>query len=163
MLARSNSTDILTNIRPTVHSERPLTARIASLFAPQRHDRHIHSPFTTSGLSKMSQPKPLGCLDHQHRQSHSPRTNSDLSKMSPPQRSKIKRLDLPHRHCLFPFLIGGSYSTYRKAQPHQFRFLDLPPELRNMVYDHTFAEGSRGLAPHPLTHVNRQIAQEIWR
>lgn len=84
--------------------------------------------------------------------------------MSQPQPfQRLERLNLPHRHCLLPFLLCGSYSTYKTAQPHQFRFLDLPSELRNMVYEHTFAEGSRGLVPHSLTQVNRQIAQETRR
>lgn len=107
---------------------------------------HTHQrPLTAGKTLSMA----LSRLECQHR---SPSTSPDLSKMSQSQPlTRLKRLDLPHRHCLLPFLLGGAY---RKAQPHQFRFLDLPPELRNMVYDYTFAEGSRGLVPHPLTQVN---------
>ena len=44
---------------------------------------------------------------------------------------------------------------------NQPTFLGIPPETRNAIYDYAFsAESKRGLAPHALTRVNRQIRQE---
>ena len=40
-------------------------------------------------------------------------------------------------------------------------FLKLAPELRNRIYEHTFAEVKKtGIVPHPLTHTNKQIRNE---
>jgi hypothetical protein len=48
----------------------------------------------------------------------------------------------------------------RKAPPVQpFRFLDLPPELRNRIYEYAFT-GLHDLSPHHLTQVNRQVRVE---
>jgi hypothetical protein len=40
-----------------------------------------------------------------------------------------------------------------------FRFLYLPPEVRNRIYEYTFT-GLHDLSPHHLTQVNRQIRVE---
>jgi hypothetical protein len=54
------------------------------------------------------------------------------------------------------FLPAGLWSN---CQMLPFRSLDLPPELRNRIYQHAFT-GSGGLSPHHLTQVNRQIRIE---
>lgn len=57
----------------------------------------------------------------------------------------------------FQFLLSPAVWSLCQARP--FRFLDLPPELRNRIYKQAFT-GCHGLSPHRLTQVNRQIASE---
>lgn len=57
----------------------------------------------------------------------------------------------------FKFILSPGIWSMCQARP--FRFLDLPPELRNRIYEQAFT-GAHGLSPHHLTQVNRQIASE---
>jgi hypothetical protein len=57
----------------------------------------------------------------------------------------------------FKFLLSPAVWSLCQARP--FPFLDLPPELRNRIYEQAFT-GCHGLSPHHLTQVNRQIASE---
>ena len=44
---------------------------------------------------------------------------------------------------------------------HTPTFLGLPAELRNAIYEYTFAAETKSrLTPHPMTHVNRQTRRE---
>jgi hypothetical protein len=48
-------------------------------------------------------------------------------------------------------------SSDRINQP---TFLGITPETRNVIYNYAFSTDKvRGLAPHPLTRVNRQVRQ----
>lgn len=60
----------------------------------------------------------------------------------------------------FKFLLSPEIWSLCQAWP--FRFLDLPPEIRNRIYEQAFT-GSHGLSPHHLTQVSRQIAAESKR
>lgn len=62
----------------------------------------------------------------------------------------------------------GAYSLWPRDPPKPFKLLDLPPELRQMMYDYIAVRSDAmkidnfGVPLHPLLLVNKQVQMEAW-
>lgn len=64
---------------------------------------------------------------------------------------------VPEEHTdVFKFVLPPEIANFPPFSP-PFRFLDLPPELRNMIAAATFASDTHGLTPPNITQLNRQL------
>ena len=129
-------------------------------------DSERGSPVYPARTSSTCRPVYLSCLKHQTRHHahalilqialfYAARTMASVITMADaePDVGTNDHISPPR----FIFLLPPGVWSMCQAGP--FRFLDLPPELRNRIYEQAFT-GFHGLSPHHLTQVNSQIRAE---